>query len=130
MRLANDLARKAAIVGIGVNVNAARADFSGDLRATATSLAIEKGSSLPRASVAQAILRRFEHWYRPFNADRADEVVARWSELSTTLGKTVTVRAGGEPIRGAAVRMDADGALVVQSGDTRTRVTIGDVSDS
>jgi len=55
--------RYAAIVGIGVNVNHAAADFPDALNATAGSLAIATGKQVDRQSFAVALLRNLDRSY-------------------------------------------------------------------
>jgi BirA family biotin operon repressor/biotin-[acetyl-CoA-carboxylase] ligase len=52
-----------AVVGIGVNVNQAKSDFSMAIQGSATSLAIATRQSITRQSVAIALLRELERTY-------------------------------------------------------------------
>ena len=60
--------RYAAIAGLGLNVNQALTDFSPELRATATSLALAAGQQVDRAAFAIALLREIDRAYRAFRA--------------------------------------------------------------
>jgi BirA family transcriptional regulator, biotin operon repressor / biotin---[acetyl-CoA-carboxylase] ligase len=52
-----------AIVGIGVNLNQTREDFSSAIRECATSLALATGKKVHRQKVATALLRELERTY-------------------------------------------------------------------
>ena len=53
-----------AVLGIGVNVNQTPHDFSEELRKRATSLAIARRAPIDRSSVAVALLRNLDRFYR------------------------------------------------------------------
>ncbi len=63
-----------AVLGIGVNVGHAVADFPIELRASATSLALAAGRVVEREAVLVAILRHLNRWY--------DSVVVPGEELA------------------------------------------------
>ena len=53
-----------AVAGIGLNVNQVAADFPGELRASATSLAIALDRQVDRAELAIALLRNLDRTYQ------------------------------------------------------------------
>jgi BirA family biotin operon repressor/biotin-[acetyl-CoA-carboxylase] ligase len=56
--------RYVAVAGIGVNVNQSAEDFPEELQTTAGSLRMAVGHTIPRASLAIALLRKLENDYR------------------------------------------------------------------
>ncbi len=67
------------VVGIGINVNHARADFPLELQESATSLAIETGSSWPRERMASVVLCAMKEAYdsnRPPDANLLGQYAA------------------------------------------------------
>lgn len=56
------------------------------------------------------------------------EMLERWTRRSITLGRDVTVTNPDGTIRGRAVGIDSDGALLVMSGGVSHRVIAGDVT--
>jgi BirA family biotin operon repressor/biotin-[acetyl-CoA-carboxylase] ligase len=116
-----------AVLGIGIDVNCAAADFPLELRETATSLSIETGTMHDRAGLATEVLRELDGWYRQSAVD-FDAVIARWAELSTTLGRHLSVRVGSATVEGFAQALDSDGALLVRHDNGRVeRIVSGDV---
>jgi BirA family biotin operon repressor/biotin-[acetyl-CoA-carboxylase] ligase len=69
------------VVGIGINVNHARADFPLELQASATSLAMETGGLLERESVASAVLREMDRAYDP-DGPAGEDVLCEYAALS------------------------------------------------
>jgi BirA family transcriptional regulator, biotin operon repressor / biotin---[acetyl-CoA-carboxylase] ligase len=115
------------VLGLGVNVNAAREDFPEELRDVASSLALERGAPVPRALFAAAMLARLEAWLDRHAAEGFAPVRAAWREMSDTLGREVRVRSAGEDLAGVAEDVDAQGALLVRTGAGLQRVLAGDV---
>ncbi|MBI4563530.1 MAG: biotin--[acetyl-CoA-carboxylase] ligase [Planctomycetes bacterium] len=104
------------VAGIGVNVNVAASDFPKELRATATSLSIEKGEEVSRIHVARALMEAMERWADD-PAHRIKEIRKAWRDRSEILNRRVRIRAEGktyggvveevDPIEGIEVRLDA-----------------------
>ncbi len=116
------------ILGIGLNVNHTEKHFSPELRETATSLYIEGGAKRDRTALLQRLLERLEQLYDMLQEGRFEEIVARWSANSYTLGRRVRCAADGRPVEGIAESLASDGALVVRTDDGTVRqITCGDV---
>ena len=108
------------VLGIGVNVHQRLDDFPGELRATATSLALA-GHAVDRLSLLVELSREFERVALPAERKAA---LAEWRTRSTLLGREVEVTREGRPVvRGVAKDIAEDGALIVGS----ERVVVGDV---
>jgi BirA family biotin operon repressor/biotin-[acetyl-CoA-carboxylase] ligase len=116
------------ILGIGLNVNQTENDFSPELRENATSLYIESGVKRDRTALLQRLLERLEQLYDILQEGRFEEIVARWSANSYTLGRRVRCTADGRPVEGIAESLASDGALVVRTdGGAVRQITCGDV---
>lgn len=115
------------VVGIGVNVRQAEADFPPALRGSATSLAMA-GANAAVEDVAARVLSEFEPlWTELQEGDRA-AVLRAWSERAAFWGEPVTVRTPAGPVGGVAQRLDADGALVLRlESGAETTVLAGDL---
>ena len=116
-----------ALVGVGINVNIDVAAYA-EIASIATSLKDVLGVRVPREEVLAAFCNHFEVLYEeaivggrtPFEA---------WRERLITLGKDVTATGASETIRGLAVDVDEDGALLIETPDSRiVRVEAGDVT--
>jgi BirA family biotin operon repressor/biotin-[acetyl-CoA-carboxylase] ligase len=123
------------VLGFGINVNLQREQF-GHLRDTATSLSAELGHEVDRVEVLARVLGELESLYLLLQGGQFGTVHAEWVAALDTLGRRVSIvepgsNGPGSPVEGKAVRVDADGALVVltDSGVER-RVLAGDVLPS
>lgn len=116
------------IVGIGINVNIPRHSFPPLIRNTATSLREELGSEISRITLIQVILRKMELWYKRVEEEREGELRQKWEQLSQVKGKEVEVSFMGDVIKGTALGIDEDGALLVQEVQgTVKKIMAGDV---
>ncbi|WP_242372511.1 biotin--[acetyl-CoA-carboxylase] ligase [Anaeromyxobacter sp. SG26] len=116
------------VIGVGVNVNARAEDFPEELRAEATSLAIERRTPAPRALFAAACFTALEDWIDRHAEEGFGVIREAWRERSVTLGREVTVRTDGREIVGIAEDIDATGALLVRGRAGVERILSGDVA--
>ncbi len=111
---------------IGVGINLAQREFGPDLAGRATSVALAAGAAPPRDALLATLLERFDAWRARFETEGAAPVRARWLELADTIGRPVDV----DGVRGIAVDLDADGALLVEADDGVRRVVAGELAAS
>jgi BirA family transcriptional regulator, biotin operon repressor / biotin---[acetyl-CoA-carboxylase] ligase len=117
------------IMGIGVDVNQAGAEFPPDLRGAVTSLRMESGRFLSRSDLAVALLRELDRDYARAVGNGFDALAAEWESRCVTLGQRVSIQAGQRWVEGRAESLDADGALLVRTQHGRLeRMTGGDVT--
>ncbi len=115
------------VLGIGINVNATRADLPPDVRWPATSMALVAGRRHDRQALLARLLSSLEHQRELLQSD-PEGLVARVRDHCESLGRKVRVHPpSGQPFEGIAARLDPDGVLVVQTTDRQIRVVAGDV---
>jgi BirA family biotin operon repressor/biotin-[acetyl-CoA-carboxylase] ligase len=117
-----------AVVGFGINANL-RTDQLGDLGETATSLSIEWGYDVDRATLLADVVTELESLYFLLQGGQFSTVHAEWVAALETIGKRVTVQEADGAVTGMALRADRDGALILRldAGGER-RVLAGDVT--
>jgi BirA family biotin operon repressor/biotin-[acetyl-CoA-carboxylase] ligase len=116
------------ILGIGVNVNTAKAHFPEEIEGIATSLRTECGKEVPRVQLVQGILAELESLYQVFQVSGFETIRERWKAQSCTIGTWVSVRGEREQVEGEALDIDEDGALILRKANgALERVVAGDV---
>ncbi len=121
------VARDAAVVGVGVNVAQAAADFPPGIAGTATSLALA-GVATDRESVAAAFLAALEDLWTALREGGREALLAGWSARADFWDRAVTVRTPAGTLSGVARGLDPDGALRLElAGGTETVVLAGDL---
>jgi BirA family biotin operon repressor/biotin-[acetyl-CoA-carboxylase] ligase len=116
-----------ALVGVGINVNLDVAAYP-EIASIATSLKDAVGAKVPREEVLAAFCNHFEALCdEARNGSRAPFLA--WRERLVTLGKDVVATGSSETVSGLAVDVDQDGALLIETPDSRiVRVEAGDVT--
>lgn len=118
-----------AVLGIGVDVNLTPDDFPAELRSLATSLRIELGRPVDRATLAVALLRELQTDYQRTLNGQFEAVAMEWESLCSTLGQYVSIRIGDRTIEGRAEAVDGGGALLLRTEHGRLeRISGGDVT--
>jgi BirA family biotin operon repressor/biotin-[acetyl-CoA-carboxylase] ligase len=133
-----------AVLGIGLNVSLTEDDLPAELAGTATSLQLEWRRPVARLDVLRVTLLALEECFERYEREGITGFRERWRELSSTLGREVTVapRAANRPSEQGATgeRLDQratgtvtdlaeSGALVIQDEAGATReIWFGDIS--
>jgi len=116
-----------ALIGIGINVNLDVAAYP-EIADIATSLKEALGVEVAREELLAAFCNHFESLYEQALAGHRAPFQA-WRERLVTLGREVVATGAREAVRGVAVDVDEDGALVIERADgRRVRVEAGDVT--
>lgn len=117
------------IAGIGINVNMTEEDLPEEIMDIATSLYIVARRGFSRELIMNEILYEFFELYRGLLQKGRSFIISEWQTLSSTIGKTVrVVLPDGREIRGKAIQVDEDGALLIQKDDlTLEVIRTGDV---
>lgn len=119
----------AAVVGIGINVNMDVGGFPEDIRAIATSIKNETGTTHSREVIAAEILNEMNRWYTVLKENDRETILSQWEQLNSTLGREVMVTAGQETYTGFAEAIDHEGMLLLRlpSGEMK-RISSGDLT--
>ena len=118
-----------AVIGIGINVNTGREDFSTEIHSIATSMKEESGEYCSRNELVIEILRQFEHFYNILIKQGKHPLLNEWKMLSSTLGKSVKVVIGDETITGLAEDIDRNGMLILKlDSGLRRKISAGDIT--
>lgn len=105
------------ILGIGVNVSMDVSDFPEGIRASVTSLAMEKASAEP-VVLLERFLSRFRAAWRPGDRDFSRDILRRYRQMCVSLGRRVrATTTDGAVVEGVAADLDDYGGLRI--GDAR-----------
>jgi BirA family biotin operon repressor/biotin-[acetyl-CoA-carboxylase] ligase len=125
------------ILGLGLNVNAGPADFSPELAASATSLAMATGRTWVLAGLAEAWCGSLESHYRHWLDVGFAEFHSRYEAAMAMVGDSVQMEEltcdsrghpGMAPARSGVVRgVDIEGRLLLEDGGQVMPVAVGEV---
>jgi len=109
------------IVGVGINANVDINFFPKHLRKTVTTLAAEVKREVDREKFMHVLLEELEAYYKMFKENNFDSILGEWKQLNRLFGSNVEVVNLNEKIRGEAVNVDQNGALVIRLADGTTK---------
>jgi BirA family biotin operon repressor/biotin-[acetyl-CoA-carboxylase] ligase len=109
-----------AVVGLGLNVSAHPPGVG------ATNLEEAASSPVDRLKLLDRFLNELEDLLKT-NLD-AEEIRREWKKRSFSLGREVEVVDGQERVRGRALDIDQEGALLVRTDKGERRIVSGDLS--
>lgn len=112
------------VVGVGVNMRISRDQFPRELKASATSVQVETGRSYDRAEVIAGVLIELDPILKDLDAGRGHNILNSYVKLCETFGRTVSTELDGRKIKGQAVDITDQGALVLDTGDV---IPMGDI---
>ena len=117
------------VLGLGLNVNWCPEEGKGGSRFSATSIFAETQEKFARNGLLIQILKQFESHHERLLSGGGDDLYRKWNEYSLVLGKEVVIESEERRISGKAVRIDENGALILEDERGRVHViTHGDVS--
>lgn len=116
------------VIGIGVNANHERSDFSDEVAEMATSLRMELGHPVSRAALAAALIEELDALYACLGGDLSG-YLEQYRADCVTLGKQVRILGSGAERTGEAVGIDDSFGLIVRREDgTLETIRSGEVS--
>jgi len=119
-----------AVVGVGLNANFCADDaLSGSVKMNATSIERELGRRVRLESLLEALLEKMEKMYYESANSGLAPILERWKTYAEFLGHEVVVSDQEERLRGLALDVDPDGALILKLKDGRTKqIIVGDIT--
>ena len=115
------------VIGIGINVH--NEDFPEEIAKTASSLYLESGQHIHRASLIEAFLEEFEDVYAEYlKTEDMEGLQKEYDAMLVNRGRQVRVLDPKEPFEGKAMGITKKGELVVDTWESRKLVSSGEVS--
>lgn len=112
------------VVGVGVNVN----NTKSELPPKAVSLNAVLGRKVNRLELLQRILEEFEVVYVDFKHKGSSPIIDEWRKLSYIWGSKVKALLPDKTIKGEALDLDSDGALMVRTDSGMVeKIVAGDI---
>ncbi len=89
---------------------------------------VGKNENANPATLLQSFLFELEQLYNKLMTGNLDGIKNQWEKRSSTIGRNVTVSTPSGQVRGKAVGIDNDGALIISHRGKMQRLLVGDVS--
>lgn len=115
------------VIGIGINVH--NEDFPEEIAQTASSIYLESGQRIHRASLIEAFLEEFEDVYAEYlKTEDMEGLQKEYDAMLVNRGRQVRVLDPKEPFEGKAMGITKKGELIVDTWESRKLVSSGEVS--
>ncbi|GFN42030.1 MAG: hypothetical protein YK1312THETA_2200001 [Marine Group I thaumarchaeote] len=119
------------VLGVGINfkVNASRLEKllkNTDNFYGVTSL-VENSKYQNPILLVKSFLYELEKIFELLEKGKSKTIINDWTKKSSTIGKSVSVSTSDGKIKGKAIKIDNDGALIVKTNNQFQRVWAGDV---
>ena len=119
------------VLGVGINFDVNVKQIEKALKGTpnfygVSSLCDQKQNIKP-IQLVQTFLLELEKIYSALNEKQIKKIIAEWTLRSSTIGKNVELNTVDSKIKGKAIKIDDDGALIVSDNNKNHRVIAGDI---
>jgi BirA family biotin operon repressor/biotin-[acetyl-CoA-carboxylase] ligase len=88
----------------------------------------EQKKEVKPVQLIQRFLIELERIYELLNTKQIKKIIVEWTKRSSTIGKNVELSTINGKIKGKAIKIDEDGALVISSKGKSIRVIAGDIT--
>ncbi|MGV7226826.1 MAG: biotin--[acetyl-CoA-carboxylase] ligase [Nitrosopumilus sp.] len=119
------------VLGVGINFNVNTKQIEKSLKGTPNFYGVasiydqnQKGKPI---QLVQSFLTELEKIYISLNAKQTKKIISEWTLRSSTIGKNVELDTKDGKIKGKAIRIDEDGALVISESSKIHKVIAGDI---
>lgn len=119
------------VLGVGINFDVNVKQIEKALKGTAnfygvSSLSDQKQNIKP-IQLVQTFLLELEKIYKALNEKQTKKIISEWTSRSSTIGKNVELNTVDSKIKGKAMKIDDDGALIVSRDNKIHKVIAGDI---
>jgi len=119
------------VLGVGINFDVNVKQIEKLLEGTpnfygVASLSDQKQNIKP-IQLVQTFLLELEKIYKDLNERQIKKIISEWTSRSSTIGKNVELNTVDSKIKGKAIKIDDDGALIVSDNNKNHRVIAGDI---
>jgi len=117
------------IIGVGINFKIKPIELANTIKKTpnfygVTTLVKKDENSLP---LLHQFLYELENVFQLIDSKHTRKIVNQWIKRSSTIGRNVSIVTGNGSIKGKAVKIDNDGALIISKGKNVEKILAGDI---
>jgi BirA family biotin operon repressor/biotin-[acetyl-CoA-carboxylase] ligase len=119
------------VLGVGINFDVNVKQIEKSLKGTPNFYGVAtlngQKKKVKPIQLVQTFLVELEKIYKSLNAKKTKRIIFEWTSRSSTIGKNVELNTADTKIKGKAIRIDEDGALVVLENNEEHRIIAGDI---
>jgi len=119
------------VLGVGINFNIDVKAIEKTLKETlnfyGVSSLYEHNNKIKPIQLVQNFFVELEKIYELLNKKQTKNIVSEWTKRSSTIGKNVEIDTIEGKIKGKAIKIDDDGALIISNKNKTNKVIAGDI---
>ena len=119
------------VLGVGINFDVDAKQIEKNLKNTPNFYGVtslnELKTKIRPVELVQSFLTELEKIYKLLETKQTKKIISEWTKRSSTIGKNVKLNTIDGEVKGKAIRIDEDGALVVSNNKSTDRVIAGDI---
>ena len=121
------------ILGVGINFQIDVKDVEKTLKNTENFYGVaslgDQQKKVKPLRLIQVFLIELEKIYELLNTKQKNKIISDWAKRSSTIGKKIEINTTNGKVKGKAIRIDSDGALIVslEKNKGTERVVAGDI---
>lgn len=120
------------ILGVGINYNVEVKQIEKILKNTPNFYGVaslsEHHKTIKPVLLVQSFLLELEEIFNLLNKGEIKKIIKDWTKKSSTIGQNIELITEDGKIKGKAIKIDNDGALVISSNEKNKRITSGDIT--
>jgi len=119
------------VLGVGINFDVDAKQIEKTLKGSPNFYGVaslsEQKKKIKPIQLVQTFLVELEKIYDLLNTKQTKKIISEWTKRSSTIGKNVVLDTRDGKIKGKALKIDYDGALVVSDNGKINRIIAGDI---
>jgi BirA family biotin operon repressor/biotin-[acetyl-CoA-carboxylase] ligase len=120
------------VLGVGINFNVDVKQIEKILKNTQNFYGVaslsEQNKTIKPILLVQSFLIELEQVYNLLNTGDTKKIIRDWTKKSSTIGQNIELNTDDGKIKGKAIKIDDDGALVILENKKNRRITSGDIT--
>jgi BirA family biotin operon repressor/biotin-[acetyl-CoA-carboxylase] ligase len=120
------------VLGVGINFDVNVKQIEKTLKGTPNFYGVaslcEQKNKIKPVQLVQTFLLELEKIYELLNKKQIKKIISEWTKRSSTIGKNVELNVIDGKIKGKAIKIDEDGALVVLDNNKTSKIIAGDIT--
>lgn len=118
------------VLGIGINFDVDIKQIEKTLKGSPNFYGVatlnEQKTKIKPIQLIQTFLIELEKIYSLLNTKQTNKIISEWTKRSSTIGKNVEINNRDGKIKGKAIKIDEDGALILDN-DKNSKIIAGDI---
>ena len=119
------------VLGVGINFNVNVKEIEKILKNTPNYYGVASLNKQKNKTTAikliQSFLLELEKIYELLNTKQTKKIISEWTKRSSTIGKNVEIDTINRKIKGEAIKIDHNGALLIRNKDKIDKIITGDI---